>query len=200
MSSFKYPKVKAVIPKAKVKFGGELLIIGCGGVSQCTVPLVLRHFGGREQLLREIIAGGARALAAMAEPETDDLPPLTVLHEIHRYVLEEGRMTALLVPRAEVDGLAPAVLLAGVQLPLGALASWLGDQASGESGPDPRAVAMVLGAAVFGLAAVQPFLTSSVGFHEEDPSEVMRQCVDVLTGLTGAALQAGQDPGGVQEA
>ncbi|MDD5225812.1 MAG: saccharopine dehydrogenase C-terminal domain-containing protein [Candidatus Omnitrophica bacterium] len=44
MSSFKYPKVKAKIPKMKVKFGGKLLIIGCGGVSQCTVPLVLRHF------------------------------------------------------------------------------------------------------------------------------------------------------------
>jgi len=44
MSGFKYPKVKAVVPKTKVKFGGRLLIIGCGGVSQCTVPLVLRHF------------------------------------------------------------------------------------------------------------------------------------------------------------
>ncbi|MEI7751194.1 MAG: saccharopine dehydrogenase C-terminal domain-containing protein [Candidatus Omnitrophota bacterium] len=44
MSGFKYPKVNAVIPKTKVKFGGRLLIIGCGGVSQCTVPLVLRHF------------------------------------------------------------------------------------------------------------------------------------------------------------
>ena len=44
MSSFKYPKVKAKVPKIKVKFGGKVLIIGCGGVSQCTVPLVLRHF------------------------------------------------------------------------------------------------------------------------------------------------------------
>ena len=44
MSGFKYPKVKAVIPKTKVKFGGKLLVIGCGGVAQCTVPLVLRHF------------------------------------------------------------------------------------------------------------------------------------------------------------
>ena len=44
MSGFQYPKVKAIIPKTKVKFGGRLLIIGCGGVAQCTVPLVLRHF------------------------------------------------------------------------------------------------------------------------------------------------------------
>ncbi|MFA7254567.1 MAG: saccharopine dehydrogenase C-terminal domain-containing protein [Candidatus Omnitrophota bacterium] len=44
MSSFKYPKVKVQIPKTKVKFAGKVLILGCGGVSQCTVPLVLRHF------------------------------------------------------------------------------------------------------------------------------------------------------------
>jgi len=44
MSGFKYPKVKAVIPKTKVKFAGKVLILGCGGVAQCTVPLVLRHF------------------------------------------------------------------------------------------------------------------------------------------------------------
>lgn len=44
MSGFKYPKVKAIIPKTKVKFSGKLLMIGCGGVAQCAVPLVLRHF------------------------------------------------------------------------------------------------------------------------------------------------------------
>lgn len=41
---FKYPKAKVQIPKTKVKFSGKLLIIGCGGVSQCAVPLILRHF------------------------------------------------------------------------------------------------------------------------------------------------------------
>ena len=35
MSGFKYPKVTAKIPKTKVKFNGRLLILGCGGVSQC---------------------------------------------------------------------------------------------------------------------------------------------------------------------
>ncbi|HOW58197.1 MAG TPA: saccharopine dehydrogenase C-terminal domain-containing protein [Candidatus Omnitrophota bacterium] len=45
MSEFKYPKAKVEIPNTKVKFDGKLLILGCGGVSQCTVPLVLRHFG-----------------------------------------------------------------------------------------------------------------------------------------------------------
>ena len=46
------PKAKAkekarqnvVIPKKKhVKFDGRILIIGCGSVSQCAIPLVLRH-------------------------------------------------------------------------------------------------------------------------------------------------------------
>jgi homospermidine synthase len=37
-------KKKVVIPKKKhVKFDGKILIIGCGSVSQCAIPLVLRH-------------------------------------------------------------------------------------------------------------------------------------------------------------
>ena len=44
MNKFKYPKVKVKIPKIKVAFNGKLLIIGCGGVSQCAIPLILRHF------------------------------------------------------------------------------------------------------------------------------------------------------------
>src|SRR5579871_388470 len=27
----------------KIKFNGRLLIVGCGGVAQCTLPLVLKH-------------------------------------------------------------------------------------------------------------------------------------------------------------
>ena len=41
---FRYPKASARIPKTRVPFGGKVLIIGCGGVSQCAVPLILRHF------------------------------------------------------------------------------------------------------------------------------------------------------------
>ena len=44
MNAFQYPKAQVRIPKTKVKFNGDLLIIGCGGVSQCAVPLILRHF------------------------------------------------------------------------------------------------------------------------------------------------------------
>ena len=42
--TFKYPKVSARIPKTRIKFSGKLLVIGCGGVSQCAIPLILRHF------------------------------------------------------------------------------------------------------------------------------------------------------------
>ncbi len=43
MSEFKYPKIKAQVPKIKQKFSGKILVIGCGGVAQCVVPLLLRH-------------------------------------------------------------------------------------------------------------------------------------------------------------
>ena len=44
ISEFKYPKTNVKIPKTKVKFNGNLLIIGCGAVAQCAIPLILRHF------------------------------------------------------------------------------------------------------------------------------------------------------------
>ncbi|KKP24398.1 MAG: Homospermidine synthase [candidate division TM6 bacterium GW2011_GWF2_28_16] len=44
MNKFVYPKVKVNIPKVKVKFNGNLLVIGCGAVAQTAIPLILRHF------------------------------------------------------------------------------------------------------------------------------------------------------------
>lgn len=38
------PRIKVAVPKKKhVRFDGRILIIGCGSVSQCAIPLVLRH-------------------------------------------------------------------------------------------------------------------------------------------------------------
>jgi hypothetical protein len=51
----------------------------------------------------------------------------------------------------------------------------------------------VLGAAIMGLASVQPMLMSGVGLEGEDPEDVMRQCVDALVGLAAQAVGAAQD-------
>ena len=154
--------------------------------------LVHRYFGTKSDIVAEILEGEAEAMSSMARPEADTVASLAALHEVFGYVLTGGRTSLVLMLRAEIDGLAPERLLDGSPLrPLGILASWLEEQGSGTSGADPRVVAMVLGAALMGLASVQPMLTAGVGLEDEDPAVLLQRCVDVLVGFTAAAIGAG---------
>ena len=96
--------------------------------------------------------------------------------------------------RAEIDGLMPERLAGGAAAqPLGALESWLEAHASGAVGAGPRELAMVLGAAIMGLAALQPMLAAGAGLEDDDPDEVRRRCIDVIVGIAAAAI--GRSPG-----
>ena len=153
--------------------------------------LVHRYFGTKSDIVAEILEGEAEAMSSMARPEADTVDSLAALHEVFDYALTGGRTSLVLMLRAEIDGLAPERLLDGSPLrPLGLLASWLEEQGSGTSGADPRVVAMVLGAALMGLASVQPMLTAGVGLEDEDPAALLQRCVDVLVGFAAAAIAA----------
>ena len=156
--------------------------------------LVHRYFGTKNDIVAEILAGEAQAMSAMARPEADPVTSLAALREVFSYVLTGGRTSLLLMLRAEIDGLAPERLLDGAPLrPLDILASWLEQRGPGASETDPRIVAMVLGAALMGLASVQPMLTAGVGLESEDPAALLQRCVDALVGVAAGALGAGQD-------
>jgi len=156
--------------------------------------LVHRYFGAKRDIVAEILAGEAAAMSAMARPEADTVTSLAALREVFNYVLTGGRTSLLLMLRAEIDGLAPERMLDGSPMrPLGILASWLEKQGAGTGGADPRVVAMVLGAALMGLASVQPMLSAGVGLDAEDPAVLTRRCVDVLLGLATCAIGAQQD-------
>jgi AcrR family transcriptional regulator len=158
--------------------------------------LVHRYFGTKKEMVAEILRGEAKAMSAMATPEADTVTSLAALREAFDYVLTSGHASLLLMLRAEIDGLAPARMLdASPMRPLGVLADWLEEQGSG-SGPgggNPRVVAMVLGAALMGLAALQPMLAAGVGLEGEDPDLLRRCCVYTLLGFAAAAIGAGAD-------
>jgi len=156
--------------------------------------LVHRYFGAKNDIVAEILEGEARAMSALARPEADTVTSLAALREVFGYVLTGGRTSLLLMLRAEIDGLAPERLLDGAPLrPLDLLASWLEHQGPGTGETDPRVVAMVLGAALMGLAAVRPMLTAGVGLEAEDPAALLQRCVEVLVGFAACTIGVGQD-------
>jgi AcrR family transcriptional regulator len=159
--------------------------------------LVHRYFGTKSDMVAEILENEAAAMSSMARPEADTGASLAALIEVFSYALTEGRTSLLLMLRAEIDGLAPERLLDGSPLrPLALLAGWLEEQGAATDGADPRVVAMVLGAALMGLASVRPMLAAGVGLEGEDPDAVLRQCLDILFGFAAAAIGAGQGAAG----
>ena len=156
--------------------------------------LVHRYFGTKTDIVAEILEGEAKAMSSMARPEADTVTSLAALREVFSYVLTGGRTSLLLMLRAELDGLAPERLLDGFPVrPLDVLARWLEQQGPSTRETDPRVVAMVLGAALMGLASVQPMLTAGVGLESEDPDALLQRCVDVLVGVVAGAIGAGQE-------
>jgi AcrR family transcriptional regulator len=153
---------------------------------------VHRYFGAKTDIVAEILEGEARAMSAMARPGADTVTSMAALREVFSYVLTGGRTSLLLMLRAEIDGLAPALLLDGAPLrPFDPLARWLERRGPGAGEIDPRVVAMVLGAALMGPASVQPMLAAGVGLEGEDQEAVLQRCVDALVGVAAGAIGAG---------
>jgi AcrR family transcriptional regulator len=151
--------------------------------------LVHRYFGAKSDMVTAILAAEAEAMSSMSRPDADEAESLAALREVLEHVLTERRTTLLLMLRAEIDGLTPERLLDGAPArPLGLLENWLAAHGSGAAGAEPRALAMVLGAAIMGLAALQPMLTVGAGLEDEDPDEVRRRCIDVIVGIAAVAV------------
>jgi AcrR family transcriptional regulator len=169
--------------------------------------LVHRYFGTKRDMVAEILAAEGAEMSGMAAPSADTATSLAAAGDIYRYALTEGRTSLLLMLRAEIDGLAPERMLDGSSLrPLGMLASWLAEAEPRSASelhagapevhralPDPRVAAMVLGAAVMGLASTLPMLAAGAGLGDEDPEDVLRRCVDLLVAFTASAAGAGSD-------
>jgi AcrR family transcriptional regulator len=150
--------------------------------------LVHRYFGAKGDMVEAILASEAEAMSSMGRPDLDAGESLVALRDVLEHVLTGRRTTLLLMLRAEIDGLTPERLLDGAAArPLGMLESWLAVH-GGSGGAEPRALAMVLGAAIMGLAALQPMLTVGAGLEDEDPDEVRRRCIEVIVGVAASAI------------
>jgi TetR/AcrR family transcriptional regulator, repressor for neighboring sulfatase len=157
--------------------------------------LVHRYFGAKRDMVGAILASEAEAMSSLNRADADEVEALETLRGILEHVLTSRRTTLLLMLRAEIDGLAPETLVDGAAArPLGLLGDWLAAYGTGAAGADPGALAMVLGAAIFGLAALQPLLTVGAGLQDEGADEVRGRCIGAIVDIAAAAVQGGPRP------
>jgi len=156
--------------------------------------LVHRYFGTKNEMVAAILLAEGEAMSAMGRPEADPGTSLGALRDVLTHALADGRTSLLLMLRAEIDGLAPESLAAGAPLqPLRLLDGWLAENAPEGIEIDHQALAMVIGAAMMGLASCQPMLAAGVGLEGEDPDAVLRRCVDLLVAVAAVASGAGPE-------
>jgi AcrR family transcriptional regulator len=149
--------------------------------------LVLRYFGNKEQLLKTLL--GDEALGFAGTLDADEEVALQELRQLFTTALTEGRQVMRLLLRAELDGVTPERPFDDRQLPMGLFAEWLETHDAGASGVDPRAFAMLVSAAGFGLVAAEPLLAAAVGWQDEDPDAVREKCVEAQVALTALLLR-----------
>lgn len=151
--------------------------------------LVHRYFGTKDEMVAAILLAEGERISGMGRPEADAETSLQALREILLHALGEGRTSLLLMLRAEMDGLAPELMLEGAPLrPLAILRAWLSQRAPEGSEADVEALAMVVGAAMMGLASCTPMLANGVGAQGADEDELLRRCVDVLVAVAAAGI------------
>jgi len=150
--------------------------------------LVHRYFGTKQDMVRHILVAEAQAIGGFARPDTDGADSLAAFREALVYVLTEGRTSLVLMMRAELDGMRPDRMLVDSARPLALLADWLERPGMKRSADDARVMAVILGAAIMGLATVAPLLSAGAGLGDDDPDGVLSQCIDALTRMFAGPL------------
>lgn len=158
-----------------------------------THGLVHHYFGSKEQLVSVIFAEEVAAAEARAKATFDPGEPLESLRRSLRYYLTEGGTTVMLLARIASSGIEPgSVMGTAAFLPLGRLAQFMASSASGDptaERPDPRLVAAYIGAALFALVPMHPWLFNAVGLPAEDYERRVDELVDISLTLVMAAVR-----------
>ncbi len=158
--------------------------------------LIHQYFGTKEQLVETILRAELEATAALAPPP-DAPTDFASLRTGIAYYLGEGRPYLRLISRAELAGFAPERFLdpaSGAPLRLMAQQLAAVQARSGapvEQLPDPDLVAAVLGAALFSLATLGPWLSATLVLEPGELDARRDELLDILLGLVVAASGVG---------
>jgi AcrR family transcriptional regulator len=163
-----------------------------------THALVHRYFGSKEDIVGEILRREVSMMSkAATEPgeHPEDFGTLVGLRELIRHALFDMEKTILLITRAELSGLKPEQMLEGRGRLLGLLRDWIaGQQATCGKDPatlpDPALASATIGAAIFALVTLNPWLMTAVGMEPDDYESRREEIVDVIVGMAAHATGA----------
>jgi AcrR family transcriptional regulator len=156
-----------------------------------THPLVHRYFGSKTDIVAEILRREVENIKDIVQqaPAGRCDEALDLIRQALRYSLTTGRTSMLLMLRAQMDGLATEHMLEEVSdRPVAILERWMEERPRRADLPDPRVVAVVVGAATLGLAAAQPWLWSTAGLDGRDADVQREQLIDVMICFLAHAL------------
>ena len=160
-----------------------------------THGLVHHYFGTKEQLVGEVLKSAITASAEVLTANPIDASPnsIDVMRRVARHFLTEGRGTALLIARAELTGFEPEKLVPpGTTNTFGVMAQRFAElQAEIKpQGPhiDPALTAVFVGAALFGLTILHPWLLTAAGLSAEDYESRLDELVETTVAFVALAL------------
>jgi AcrR family transcriptional regulator len=165
-----------------------------------THGLVHHYFGTKERLVAEVIkeeiASGANVLAT--NPISASPDSLEVIRRVIRRYLTEGTKSALLIARAELAGFEPEKMRPPGAPSSGVMMAERFAELQAEIRPegphlDPALAGVFIGAALFGLITMHPWLMTSAGLPAEDYESRLDEIVEIAVAFV--ALTIGLQPG-----
>jgi len=167
-----------------------------------THRLVQHYFGSREELVAEIIRDEVHAgfNAASSIPDTDPAQ-LDSIPQMIRHYLTDGLTGALIISHAELEGFEPESMLGGAAPgPLQVLATRLAerqaraDATTGARCLNPAMVSAYIGAAVFALGMMHPWLSAAVGLQDTSYEEWIEETIAISVELAALTTGVGPEP------
>jgi AcrR family transcriptional regulator len=160
-----------------------------------THGLVHHYYGTKENLITAVLESAVATSARVLEanPITPSSDSLDIMRRVLRHFFTQGRDTAILVARAELAGLHPEKLQpAGRPNSVSIMAKRFAElQAELQpEGPhsDPSLVSLCVGAALFGLITMRPWLMNSVGLASETFDDRLDEIIDIAVRFVGFSL------------
>ncbi len=161
-----------------------------------THGLVHHYFGTKEQLTEEVIRrevtfGGEVLLSNPIDASADSLE---VMRQVLRMFLTEANSSAMLLARAELTGFEPEKMMpedhpTALRIMAQRFAELQEQMKPDVPHKDPALVSVFLGAAVFGLITMHPWLMAAADLRPEDYESRIDELVDIAIGFLAAALE-----------